>query len=137
MHGMHASRIARHVRHARLLVNVQRVEVGAKSERGIRTAVAQHADYAGPREPRMYFDTERLQLLGDERGGRLFFERGLGMRVQMMAPRAHFGVQRRDFGDEIHGVDPGMGTPILPDRARCGHAKKKRARRPASRTTLR
>jgi hypothetical protein len=67
----------RRVRDAGLLVDVQRIEVGAQADRAASAPAFQHADDAGAGESRVHFEPERAQLVGDERAGRLLLERRL------------------------------------------------------------
>ncbi len=73
-------------------------------------AVAQDADDAGLRQSAMDLEPERLELVGDERGRLRLLERGLGMRMDVVAPAAHVGVERGDFGNDVHGASGGGRT---------------------------
>jgi hypothetical protein len=54
-------------------------------------------------------EPERAQLVGDERAGRDFLERGFRMRMNVMAPRAHVGFECRDFRNGVHeGFSPAL-----------------------------
>ena len=85
-------------------MDVQRVEIGAQTNGGARTTVAENAYDARPRESCMHVEAERTQRVGDESARDGLLERGLRVRVQTMAPAAHFGVERGDFGDDVHGA---------------------------------
>ena len=77
----------------------------------------QHADDAGAGEPGVHVEPHGAELVGDERGGRRFLERGLRMRVQVAAPAAELGLQRGDFGDDVHrGPFRPLGKGIVTHR---------------------
>ncbi len=50
----------------------------------------------------MHVQPDRFELAGDERAGRRFLERGFGMRVDVMPPIAHLGIERGNFGHDVH-----------------------------------
>src|SRR4029453_3617640 len=96
----------RGVRDAGLLVDVQRIEVGTKPDGLRRGPVLQHPDDASAGDPRVDPDPERSKLAGDERARGRFLERGFGMRVQVVAPRAHVRFEGGDFGGDpyVHRI---------------------------------
>ena len=65
-----------------------------------RTA-AQHADHTRLRKARVHVETECAKLLRDELRCGAFFERGLGMRVDVVPPALHLGDERGDVGDGL------------------------------------
>ncbi len=126
--GVHAAFVARAMRELVLLVDVQRVHVGAQADRARTRARAQRADHAGAADAAMDFETEGREPVGHERRRAHFLERGLGMGVQVAPPRLHVGVQRREAAKGVvHGAivrrhgrrprgrpspRPGQGTAI-------------------------
>ena len=113
--GVHLARDRRCVRDAGLLVDVQCVEIGAQADRVAAGSAAQHADHAGAGKPRVHFEPERAELVGDEGGGRRLLERGLRVGVDVVAPGFELGNERGDFGNEIHGDSAAFRM----DEARC------------------
>ena len=79
----------------------------------LRAAVAQHADHAGAGEAGVHVEAEPAQLVGDERARRRLLERGLGLRVEAVTPAAHLGVERGDFGDDVHGRTLRVGPAAI------------------------
>ena len=84
-------------------MDVQRVEVGAQADRAGAGSAAKHADDARLRESRVHVEPERAQLVGDEALVRGLLERGLGVRVDVVAPGLDVGKERGDFGGDGHG----------------------------------
>ena len=109
--GVHAPRMTRLVGHAGRFVDVQRIEVGTQADRALARAMAQHADDAGLGEAGVHLEAQACQLVGDERGGGAFLERGFRVRVQVVAPVAHFRFEGLDLGNEVHRGTSWSGVP--------------------------
>ncbi len=101
--GVHAAGVLRAMAKTVLLVDVQRVEVGAQADRALARAGGERADHAGAGEPARHRDAELGQLLGDHVGGAVLLERGLGMGVDVAAPRRHLIVIAGNAIDDRHG----------------------------------
>ena len=101
--GVHFAGDGGRVRDAGLLEDVQRIEVRAQADRVLPGSAAQGADDARLREPRVHVESERAQLVGDKGAGLRLFERGFGMRVNVMAPRLHVRNELLDLGVDVHG----------------------------------
>ena len=114
---VHLARHLRLVRDAGRLVDVQRIEVGTQPDGVTGASLPQDTDDAGAGDARVHVESERTELVGHVRSGRLLLERGLRMRVEVMAPAAHFGVEGGDFGDEVQGDDAKESTNDSPLRA--------------------
>ena len=72
--GVHAPGVAGMVGEVVLLVDRQRVHVGAQADRPLAGAGAQHPDHAGLADAAMGFDTEGFEALGHQRGGAVLLE---------------------------------------------------------------
>ncbi len=105
--GVHPAFVRRRVGDARAFGDVQRVHVGAQADRVVAASAAKHADDAGLGEPGMHVQADRFELVDDERARRRFLERRFGVRVDMMPPIAHLGVERGNFGHDVHRVSHG------------------------------
>ncbi len=119
--GVHPALVPGGVGDAGFFVDVQRIEVGAQPNGARRRAVAQHPDDAGPGQARMDLEPEAAQLVRHERAGRGLLERGFGMRVDVVAPVAHGGIERGDFGQDVHGSAARVsGASIVAHRVESG-----------------
>jgi hypothetical protein len=77
----------------------QRVHVGAEEHRGPRP-VAEHAHHPQAAHFLRDVDTERAQLLGDQRRRLHLHERQLRMRVEVFVDDAESGVFAADLGED-------------------------------------
>ncbi len=110
--GMHPPGILRGMCKPVLLVDVQRVHVGAQRDRAPAGRVAgQRADHAGPGDAAFDRDAERLQQVRDVRGGADLLERGFRMGMDIVPPRRHIGLEIGNAVDDRHG---GAQTTLRP-----------------------
>ena len=86
---VHLSRRLRAVRDGVLLLDRERVHVGAQQHRPPGARAAHGGEHAGAADACARLEPERLQLLRHQRGGALFLEGQLGMGVQVAARRDH------------------------------------------------
>ncbi len=96
----------RAVRELVLLLQMQRVHVGAQRDRALARALALDGrDHAGLGEPALVRDAPRRQLGGDDVGGAHLLERGLGVLVDVATDLGELGVERPELADEraVHG----------------------------------
>ncbi len=113
--GVHLARHLRCVRDAGFLGDVKRVEVGAQADRiaavgAAAGAMAKDADDARAGETGVNLESERGELVGDERARDRLLERGFRMRMDLVPPGLHFRDQRRNFRDELHRRISSAGT---------------------------
>jgi hypothetical protein len=50
----------------------------------------------------MHVQPDRFELAGDEYARCRFLEGGFGVRVNVVPPIAHLGVERSNFGHDVH-----------------------------------
>ncbi|MFN3402210.1 MAG: hypothetical protein ACK4Z4_17850 [Ferrovibrio sp.] len=62
----------------------------------------QRADHAGLGQSAMNRHTEGFERLGDELGGTMLLEGGLGMHMQIMPPLGQLGFIGDDLRDQFH-----------------------------------
>ena len=70
-----------------LLVDRQRIHVGAQAQRAAAAARAQHPDHAGAADAFVHLDPGRAQGFGDAGGGAVFGKAEFGMGVDFAAQR--------------------------------------------------
>ena len=108
--GMHLVGVHRGVVELVLLLQVQRIHVGAQTDGLLARPLAlQRADHAGRGQPTMDLDSPRLQLVGHDLRGPLLLEGGLGMAMDVAADGGELG---RGGGEEI-GRETGHGGPCV------------------------
>mgnify|MGYP003326132312 CR=1 FL=1 len=91
--GVHLVLVHRGVREVVLLLQVQRVHVGAQADRLLAgPAALQRADHARGGEAAMDLDAPALQPGGDDLGGAPLLEGGLGMAMDVAADRGQVGL---------------------------------------------
>ena len=115
--GMHLVGDRRGVVEFVLLLQVQRIHVGAQADRLLpRLPALQGADHAGGGEPAMDLDAPRLQLVGDDLRGPLLLEGRLGMAMDVAADGGEFGSQAGELGrgDMSHGGETSRRRRALP-----------------------
>ena len=103
--GMHAVRCARAVGEVVGLLHRQRVHVRAQADRPVaagRFAPAQDAHHPRAAEAAMHLDAPFRELGGDDFTGAVFLEADLGMRVEVLPPGGHFGLQLGQPGQRGH-----------------------------------
>ncbi len=103
------------------LVDVERVHIGAERDGAARPAALERADDAGAGEAAMDREAEPLELPGDEGGGVVLLEGGLGMGVDAPAPRRHVGVEIGDAVDDRHSHALARGSRVaeISDAPQC------------------
>ena len=92
----------------------QGVHVGAQADGLGAIAIADDTDQTGGAQAAMDLDTPRFQISGHHVGGALFLETQFGMRMDVTADGADFGLRLQDFGDELHGAGPGEWGNWIP-----------------------
>src|ERR1051326_2597375 len=86
-----------------LLVDVESIHVGAKTDGPVAWLVAlQRPDDAGAGKAAMDLDAELGEALGDERGGAMLVEGGLGVGVDVAAPPGQICVVVGNAVDDGH-----------------------------------
>src|SRR5260221_4655868 len=108
--GMHDAVMRRGVRATGLLMDRQRIHVGAERDRALAAAAAQRADDSGSGEPAIDLDTEPGERRGDEIGCPVLLEGHLRMGVDVVPPPRHLGMELGDAVDDRHGGLPGDGS---------------------------
>ena len=79
-----------------------RSQADASQPRVARLLAANHTDHAGFGETTMRLDPPRLQLRGNELGGKRFFKRRLRVSVQFAPPCGHFGMPLGQSRVDVH-----------------------------------
>src|SRR6266850_151022 len=103
--GMHLALVDRLVREAVLLMDMERVHIGAKRDGPTaRGCALERAHHARAGEPAMDRDPEAFQLGSDEIGGPVFLERRLRMGMKIAAPARHIGMEISNTIDDRHGM---------------------------------
>ncbi len=84
----------------------ERVHVGAQRDDGTGQGPAQDPDDAIAADTGLDFETERLEMIGDELGGARLLERQLGVLVNVLAPGDHLGGELggATVDDLVHGL---------------------------------
>src|ERR1043165_8991090 len=109
--GMHLVGVNRGVVEVVLLLEMQRIHVGAETDRLLARPLAlQGADHAGGGQPAMNLDAPGLQLVCHDLGSALFLEGGLGMAMDVAADGGELG---GGTGEEV-GRETGHGGPSCP-----------------------
>ena len=90
--------------HVGTLDDGQRIHVGAQRNRGAWLAGPKQRDHAGFCDAGFDFETERLQVLGDDPGGAHFAVGKFRVLVKIPPPRDDLAVNRFGSGFEIVGV---------------------------------
>jgi hypothetical protein len=119
--GMHDALMRRGVRAAGLLLDRQRIHVGAQRDGALAAAATQRADHAGPGEAAIDRDAESGERRGDEIGCPVLLEGHLRMGMDIVSPRDHLGMELGDAVDDGHGSLRGVGSdPLIasPGRSR-------------------
>ena len=101
-------------RHVGAFGDRQRVHVGAQCDGGPGFAGAQQCHDAGFRDAGLHFETELLQMFGDDPGGAHFAVGKFRVLMKIPSPADDLAVHRLDFGFEIFGVRWGN-----PERGQC------------------
>jgi hypothetical protein len=100
--GMHLVRDRRGVVEVVLLLQVQRIHVGAQADRLLARPIAlQRADHAGRGEATMHLDAPRGELVGHDLGRPLLLEGGFGMTVDVTTDGGEVGQVR---GEKVGSV---------------------------------
>src|SRR5262249_50026160 len=87
-----------------LLVDVERVHVGAKRDRTLARSIAlEGADDAGAGEAAMDLDAELGQSLCNDIGGAMLLKSGLRMGMGVAPPGGEGGAEGGDAVDDRHG----------------------------------
>ena len=108
--GMHLVGIHRGVVEIVLLLQVQRVHVGAQADRLLARPLAlQGADDAGLGQPAMDLDAPGRKPVGHDLGGALLLEGGLRMAMDVAADGGEIGL----VGGEEIGRETGHGLPSV------------------------
>ncbi len=92
--GVHFPRMPRAIREAVLLIDRQRVHVGAQADGAGAAALAQDADNPGLRQSAMHFQTIRRELAGDDIGGTRLVEGQFRVGVNIVTERDQVGEKR-------------------------------------------
>ncbi len=110
--GMHLVGVDRRMLELVLLLQVQRIHVGAQTDRLLARPLAlQGADDAGLGQPAMDFDAPGLQFVGHDLRRPLLLEGGLGMTVDVAADGGEAGVVgRQQVGRKSGHVLPFAGA---------------------------
>jgi len=110
--GVHASAMARGMRNLVLFFDVQRVHIGAKRDRTIaRQRAFERADHASPGNTAIDGNAKRFEEAGDQFRRLVLFERGLGMRVDLVTPLRHLGMKLGNPIDNRHDPQPSQIAP--------------------------
>ena len=101
--GVHLARRASRVGKPGLLLDRQRVHVGAKPDAAMLPLPFEHADHPGPADAAMHRDAPGGELLGDDRGGALLLEADLRMGVEVVPPGDEVVGEAGDAVEDGHG----------------------------------
>ena len=104
--GVHLAGVPAGVREGVVLGDRQRVDVGAQSDRTVRTAALHDADHSGGTEPAMDRDAPVCQGLRDHVGGAALLEAQLRVGMQVTADRGDGGTVGQDGFDQLHRALP-------------------------------
>ena len=104
--SMHLAVVCRAVREIVLLVEKQRVHVRPQTDRSVARPALQRADDAGAGEAAVDLETEPAEPLGDQVGGPILGERGLGMGMDIAPPGGQFGAHLLDLSRHGHHLSP-------------------------------
>jgi hypothetical protein len=86
-----------------LFFDVQRIHIGAQSDRTIAGLRAfERADDAGPGDTAIDGNAERFEEAGDQFRRLMLLEGGLGMRVDLTPPLRHLGMKLGNPIDNWH-----------------------------------
>jgi hypothetical protein len=96
--GVHAAVVLRAVREVVLLLQRQRVQVGAQADGALAVAAAQHADDAGAGDAGVHLEAPFAQLVGHDLRGAVLLEAEFRVGMDVAA-------QRDEAGDVREGVD--------------------------------
>ena len=102
--GMHFAAVAGSMIEVILLLDKQRIHIGAQRNAVGAMAPAQNTDNASSGQALMNFDASLLQLPGDQSGGCGFFKSGFGILVELSAPAAHVRMQGENLRSYGHGL---------------------------------
>jgi len=102
--GVHLAGDRRGVLEFVLLMDIERVEIGAQPDRPVRITNLEGADDTRLGEPPMHRNAERFQRRRDDVSGALFLIGGFRVGVDVSAPRGHFLAERDDLFLDGHGV---------------------------------
>ena len=98
--GVHLPRQLGRERQAGLLVDRQRVHVGADADRAAGPRALQHRDHAGLPDAGFHGQSELLEEVRYGFRRLMLLERELGMLMEALAQRGELGSEpRRDLGD--------------------------------------
>src|SRR5262249_32139134 len=111
-----------------LLLQMQGVHVGAQTDRLLAGPLAlQGADHAGLAQPAMDLDAPRSEPVGDDLGGPLLLEGGLGMAMDIAADGGEIGL----LGGQEMGCKAGhRGPSVPPESSREGGVRQRAALNP-------
>ena len=103
--GVHLAGRLRGIREVGLLLDRQRVHIGAQPDHAAGPAATDDADHAGPPQPRRHLvATEGPQPLGDEGRGAVNVVHHLRVGMEVAAPGLDVRLQLGDAGDDGHGI---------------------------------
>jgi hypothetical protein len=113
---------------AGLLMDQQRVHVGAQADRTAFAATLDDADHAGAGDAGDHLvDPEFPQLCLHDPAGADLLQRQFRMAVQVVAPFRHFGVKFGDAVDDRHGGVLRRERQERLEQRRCGRARHRAA----------
>ena len=104
--GMHLPDMLRDMGEAVLLLDRQRIHIGAQANGARRIAAPERADHAGPGQAAMHLAAEFGELGGHDLGGAVFLVGQLRMGMDVAADLGQLGLEVEQARNGRHGGKP-------------------------------